>query len=78
MFVFIKQVNNLCCSPRMVLSAQAAVSLVQSEQKCPSDNYADDMFLGSVAKQLHWDVVQSSLVHQVQQSGDVAVPQSVS
>ena len=49
----------------MVLSQAAVMSYVDSFHRCPSNDAADDMFLGSVATALDWDVVHSPLFHQV-------------
>lgn len=51
----------------MVLSKAAVSSFVISGHHCPSINSADDMFLGSVAAALNWDIVHSPLFHQVSQ-----------
>ena len=55
-----------CLLYSMVLSRAAVMSYVESVHHCPSNDAADDMFLGSVAAALHWDIVHSSLFHQVE------------
>ena len=52
-------------SYRMVISARAAASFVESGMDCPAPNHPDDMYLGAVAKRLEWGVVHSPLFHQV-------------
>lgn len=49
----------------MVVSQAAVKSYVGSVHRCPSNDAADDMFLGSVAGALNWDIVHSPLFHQV-------------
>ena len=53
------------CNNSMVLSKAAVSSYVNSGHRCPSIDSPDDMFLGSVAVALNWDVVHSPLFHQV-------------
>ena len=55
-----------CLQYSMVLSRAAVMSYVESLHRCPSNDTADDMFLGSVAAALHWDIVHSPLFHQVE------------
>ena len=52
-------------SRRMVLSGAAVSSLVEVGYQCPHDSYPDDMFLGTVAKQLGMYIVHSTAFHQV-------------
>ena len=49
----------------MVLSRAAVMSYIKSVHRCPSNDAADDMFLGSMAGALHWDIVHTPLFHQV-------------
>ena len=50
----------------MILSQAAVRSYVESEHHCPSNDTPDDMFLGSVAAVLRWDILHSPLFHQVE------------
>ncbi|KAL5477253.1 hypothetical protein EMCRGX_G024022 [Ephydatia muelleri] len=50
----------------MVLSRAAVSSLVEVGYQCPHDSYPDDMFLGTVAKQLGMYIVHSTAFHQAQ------------
>ncbi len=54
-----------CCFTREVLSRQAVIDVIESRYKCPADDFPDDMFLGSMATLLKWDIVHSPLFHQV-------------
>ena len=49
----------------MILSRKAVISLVEAGIKCRADNSPDDMFLGSIAIHLNWDIIHSPLFHQV-------------
>lgn len=50
----------------MVLSRAAVVAMVTVGYQCPYDSFPDDMFLGSVAKQLGIYIVHSAAFHQAQ------------
>ena len=50
----------------MILSRAAVRSYVESDYRCPSNDTPDDMFLGSVAAALRWDILHSPLFHQVE------------
>jgi hypothetical protein len=60
---YVTKIVFFSCS--MVLSRAAVRSYVESEHRCPSNDTPDDMFLGSVAAALRWDIVHSPLFHQV-------------
>lgn len=52
-------------SCRMVLSREAVTRISGASINCPSIDYPDDMYLGTVARQLEIDIVHSPLFHQV-------------
>lgn len=49
----------------MVLSREAVERIVELGHGCPTLDYPDDLFLGSTARQLEFNIVHSPLFHQV-------------
>ena len=54
----------------MVLSREAVRKIVDAGYNCPSPDYPDDMYLGTVARELKIVIVHSPLFHQVISSCD--------
>ena len=56
-----------------MFSRRAVDTIVQSGVICPSDEYADDMFIGMISMlRLQIKLVHSPLFHQVSKLGEVA------
>ena len=50
---------------RVIFSRPAVEKIVSSQFTCPSADYPDDMFLGSLTRILNISLFDSSLFHQV-------------